>query len=313
MEVIDSGGVKHPVDVEILGVEETWRTPSILLATNRVNKGRAIFSQVHLEADPSQFEGDEGRYDALKNSNSQRLEILSDLLCTYLNVEVRKDFSGPELEYTAGYLLADELGRKERFLKEIQAKLDASGCLSSSAMNLTWTHGNQKIIPKATERFLPISVDHDPVGFDRQKYFQALTTTSIGRLAIYVPIVSSSMDVVDKLSLAHGLVVIPKYQTNGSGRGKNKWLSAEGCIMFTIQLRIPLCSVVGQRIPLIQHIMATAAVNAVLREEGYQVSGILFLFILFFVCSVSATLSVAAPAPLVIDRIGTVICANMYE
>lgn len=89
---------------------------------------------------------------------------------------------------------------------------------------------------------------------------------------IYVPIVTTSMDVLDKLNLHHGLVVIPKYQTNGSGRSKNKWLSAEGCLMFTVQLRISMGSLLGQRIPLVQHLMATAIVNAILSEDGYQVS-----------------------------------------
>lgn len=80
------------------------------------------------------------------------------------------------------------------------------------------------------------------------------------------------MDVVDKLTLAHGLVVIPKYQTNGCGRSKNKWLSADGCLMFTLQLKISLNSVLGQRIPLVQHIMAVAVTNSILKEDGYQVS-----------------------------------------
>lgn len=103
-------------------------------------------------------------------------------------------------------------------------------------------------------------------------FFQLLKTKRIGRLVIYVPIVSSSMDVLDKLNVSHGLVVIPKCQTNGSGRSRNKWLSADGCLMFTVQLRIKLSSVLGQRIPLVQHLMATAIVNAILSEEGFQVS-----------------------------------------
>ena len=102
--------------------------------------------------------------------------------------------------------------------------------------------------------------------------FQSLTTQDLGRLLIYIPVVTSSMDVLDKLSLFHGLVVVPRYQTNGSGRSKNRWLSADGCLMFTIQLKIGLGSVIGQRIPLIQHLMATALVNCILREAEYQVS-----------------------------------------
>lgn len=92
------------------------------------------------------------------------------------------------------------------------------------------------------------------------------------------------MDVLDKLYLEHGLAVIPKYQSIGSGRGKNKWLSADGCLMFTIQLKINLSSQIGQRLPLIQHIMATAAVNAIRNQEGYEVSEKLFwnMFSVYF-------------------------------
>lgn len=172
VEVADGMGKKHAVDVEILGVEETWRTPSILLATNRENQGRAIFTQVHLEADPSQFEGDEGKYEALKSSNTQRLEILSDLLVTYLNVNVKHDFTTPGIQYTSGHLLSKSRALKEQFMQSIDSQLDASGCLSSGAMNLTWIREHQGI-PQATERFLPINTtDDDPHGFDKKKYFK---------------------------------------------------------------------------------------------------------------------------------------------
>lgn len=171
VEVADTRGCKHPVDVEVLGVEETWRTPSILLAVHRVSHGRAIFSQVHLEADPSQFEGDEGKFEALKGSDAQRLEILRDLLTTHLNVEVKQDLITTEFKYTHGFLLADTEARKDQFLRAMDSKLDASGCLSSAKMNLQWVTTSQEI-PSATERFLPINISLDPAGFNSRKYFE---------------------------------------------------------------------------------------------------------------------------------------------
>lgn len=171
VEVADTRGCKHPVDVEVLGVEETWRTPSILLAVHRVSHGRAIFSQVHLEADPSQFEGDEGKFEALKGSDTQRLEILRDLLSTHLNVEVKQDLITTEFEYTNGFLLADTKARKDQFLQDMKSKLDASGCLLSGKMNLKWIPSSQQM-PRATERFLPINISVDPVGFNCRKYFE---------------------------------------------------------------------------------------------------------------------------------------------
>lgn len=55
IEVRDSYGRPHKLSVEVLGAEETWHTPSLLLATalpDQNNKlsassiGRAVFSQV---------------------------------------------------------------------------------------------------------------------------------------------------------------------------------------------------------------------------------------------------------------------------
>lgn len=37
---------RYTVQVQVLGAEETWHTPSLLLASVRGTKGRAIFSQV---------------------------------------------------------------------------------------------------------------------------------------------------------------------------------------------------------------------------------------------------------------------------
>lgn len=49
------------------------------------------------------------------------------------------------------------------------------------------------------------------------------------------------------------------------------WLSPEGCAMFTLQLHIPLTSVLGKRISLIQHVAAVSLVSAVKSIPGYEV------------------------------------------
>lgn len=43
--------------------------------------------------------------------------------------------------------------------------------------------------------------------------------------------------------------------------------------MFSLQLHIPLDSPLGRKIPLIQHLVATAVVMAFKRPSGYEVSG----------------------------------------
>ncbi|CAG7692605.1 unnamed protein product, partial [Allacma fusca] len=46
----------------------------------------------------------------------------------------------------------------------------------------------------------------------------------------------------------------------GKGRGKNIWLSPEGCACFTVQVNVALDSQLGRRLPLIQHVAAMAVV-----------------------------------------------------
>lgn len=133
------------------------------------------------------------------------------------------------------------------------------------------------------------------------------------------------MDVLEQLSIGHGFVVIPTYQSNGGGRGQNKWLSSDGSLMFTIQLQLSLGSVIGQRLPLLQHLTAVAIVKAIIGpEEEYQVSEegkdsrdwntFSLLLLLLLLCISGLCCSPSPLVPLVIDNryIVRVICANMY-
>lgn len=58
--------------------------------------------QVHLEINPSQYEDDENKFEALKESDPARLEILRDLLCNHLELDCT---SVDNLSYTPGYFL----------------------------------------------------------------------------------------------------------------------------------------------------------------------------------------------------------------
>lgn len=51
---------------------------------------------------------------------------------------------------------------------------------------------------------------------------QTLETREIGRLAIYAPIINSTMTLVTNLNMQNGLVVIGRKQTAGIGRQKNQ-------------------------------------------------------------------------------------------
>lgn len=59
--------------------------------------------KVHLEADPSQYESDEDKRKALRESNPARVEILSDLLSTHLGLDCSKEKEN--IKYSVGYFL----------------------------------------------------------------------------------------------------------------------------------------------------------------------------------------------------------------
>lgn len=102
--VSDRKGSQHTFDVKVLGAEETWQTPSILLAELPGGGGKAIFSQIHLEADPAEYELEETKFNALKESDSARIEIFKDLLNTHLDVDVAsKSKAAPN--YTSAFFL----------------------------------------------------------------------------------------------------------------------------------------------------------------------------------------------------------------
>lgn len=105
---------------------------------------------------------------------------------------------------------------------------------------------------------------------------QSLKTREIGRLAIYAPVINSTMTLVTNLNMRNGLAVIARKQTAGIGRNKNQWLSPEGCALFSLQLHIPLSSPLGQKIPLLQHLISVAIVNSITKLDEYKVWSTIF-------------------------------------
>ena len=107
--VKDKKGNLHSFDVKVLGREETWHSPSILLATLSNSGGKVVFSQIHLEIDPMKYVYEGDKFNELKKSNTARLEIISDLLSTHLGLDVNRDLSQvsdkKSMRYTPGYFL----------------------------------------------------------------------------------------------------------------------------------------------------------------------------------------------------------------
>ncbi|KAH8291814.1 hypothetical protein KR054_000989 [Drosophila jambulina] len=292
MELKDLAGNTHKLDVQVLGTEETWNTPSLMLAQSLHSGGKAVFSQVHLETSPSEFESDEAKYSILKQNERTRLEIFADLLNKYLDVQVQggegADQSEPGVVYQHAYFLGRHevsikwelysillifllLQSKFELLEKLRLRCSGSdNVISTPKLTLKFCSKDDKP-PVANNNVLPILIHSCPDDFSTVDYFDHLKTEHIGRLVIYAPVVSSSMHVINNLELINGLAVLPLQQTAGVGRSNNQWLSPLGCAMFSLQLHLAMDSPLGSRLPLLQHIIGAAIVNSLRGHDQYGV------------------------------------------
>nr|XP_050853276.1 biotin--protein ligase [Vespula vulgaris] len=264
--VKDKTGKSHSFGIKVLGTEETWHTPSIILANLADSNGKAVFSQIHLEADPAQYELEENKFNALKQSNLARLEIFNDLLSVHLGIEVSPLSKKTPVNYTPAFFL----GRHElklEVLEKLKEKMDND---TLKMQNLEIQFCKKNIDKSASSSFLPVMIHQCPDNFSTIEYFESLKTKDLGRLVIYADVLTSSMHVVNGQKLQHGLVVIPCQQTQARGRNKNVWLSPKGCAMFTIQLHIPRNSYLGAHISILQHLVIVGIVSAVTSVPGYE-------------------------------------------
>eukprot|EP01126_Amoeba_proteus_P066246 TRINITY_DN9546_c0_g1_i1.p1 TRINITY_DN9546_c0_g1~~TRINITY_DN9546_c0_g1_i1.p1 ORF type:complete len:286 (+),score=41.05 TRINITY_DN9546_c0_g1_i1:204-1061(+) len=70
--------------------------------------------------------------------------------------------------------------------------------------------------------------------FNVEKYFHALKTKQLGHLLLSCKQLSSTQTVLNEyLDSIPLLVVLADRQTNGRGRGQNKWTSPEGCLLVS--------------------------------------------------------------------------------
>ncbi|KOC60318.1 Biotin--protein ligase [Habropoda laboriosa] len=269
VNVKDKKGNSHLFNLKVLGTEETWHTPSILLATLSESGGKVVFSQIHLEVDPMQYELEESKFNALKESNATRLEIFNDLLKLHLGVKLRST-SGkiPPMNYTPAFFL----GRHElklEMLDRLKEAMQSNDVLKMSNLEIQFCRSST--VPRAAScSFLPIMVHQCPDNFSTVEYFENLNSKELGRLVIYADVMTSSMDALNGLQLQHGLAVIVRYQTKGRGRSYNMWLSPDGCAMFTLQLHIPTNTILGNRISILQHVVSVAIVSAFKTMPGYE-------------------------------------------
>ncbi|KAI4487632.1 hypothetical protein M0802_011988 [Mischocyttarus mexicanus] len=263
--VKDKTGKSHSFGIKVLGTEETWHTPSILLANLNDSNGKAVFSQIHLEADPAQYELEENKFNALKQSNLARLEILNDLLSVHLGIEVRTSMEKTSVHYTPAFFL----GRHELKLEVLEQLKEKMQNDILKTKNLEIQFCKKNIEKSASSSFLPVMIHQCPDNFSTIEYFESLETKYLGRLVIYADILTSSMDVVNDHKIEHGLAVIPCQQTKGREiKMYGLVLKAVQCLLynFTFQKN----SILGNHISMLQHVVIAGVVSAVTSVPEYE-------------------------------------------
>lgn len=190
VEVNDVQGGQHKLSVQILGTEETWNTPSLMLAQNSNSGGIAVFSQVaniylkfyrirkyrkpfqiHLEINPLNYQSSEPHYNVLMQNEQYRVEILTDLLKSHLGLVVANDASKNVVSpYTHGYFLG-KYEEKIELLEQLKQKMvENETAIQNDKLRIKF-FGKTDKADIATENLLPILIHSCPEKFDTVKYF----------------------------------------------------------------------------------------------------------------------------------------------
>ncbi|XP_067208574.1 biotin--protein ligase isoform X2 [Linepithema humile] len=264
IEVKDKQNESHTFSVIELGREETWHNPSLLLATLPTTNGKIVFSQIHLETDPTHYATEETSIAMLKRSDNARFEIVRHLFKNQFKLDITHE---PPVKYTPAYFLG-LVEKKREMLKNLKSKFIPDYVLKMPKLSVRFCHARAANVP-ASCTFLPVLMYMCPIGFNTVSYFDNLHTEKIGRLVIFSDVLTSSMDVTGT-KLEHGLAVIARQQTKGIGRAGNTWLSPKGCAMFTVQVHIPKDSFLGKRITILQHVVTVAVISAIKSRPEYE-------------------------------------------
>ncbi|XP_069361840.1 biotin--protein ligase isoform X1 [Maniola hyperantus] len=254
-----TGHPGHELGIQVLASEETWRTPSLLQATDLTNNGVAIFSQIHLEADPCDYLGEEGI-----RSNEARLEILHKILGDILGLHVKDTREITQLEYTRGYFLGNHV-QKMSLVEEWCKAVDGRRVQKLAGLTIQWCMRDEAAVQPPSETFLPVHLYECPEHFSTVEYFDNLTSTHLGRAVIYADVLSTTL-AVTRSPLAHGVGAVARRQVAARGRGGNHWITTPGQAAMSLQV----WRKISPTLPLVQHAVALAAVRAVRSDPAYD-------------------------------------------
>ncbi|XP_075053337.1 biotin--protein ligase isoform X2 [Mixophyes fleayi] len=237
------------------------------------NAGEAVLCQVRLELSPESLpDHDKGTFDSLKLSNTQRHEVLTQVL-THLGLDCEASTS-PSL--TPVYLLTAQEDKYPEVRQWLESRTNKDGLIKSSKMSLKVCESPQHDVD-ITPSLAPLITGGDGFlsdDFSLEQYRENLGTQKLGRIVLYADVTTTTFSLLDGLMFHEpeemGLIAIATRQTQGKGRGGNVWLSPKGCALMTLLVSIPLSSQLGQRIAFVQHLMSLAVVEAVRSMPGYE-------------------------------------------
>ncbi|XP_040006088.1 biotin--protein ligase isoform X2 [Xiphias gladius] len=252
----------------VLGLASTLCPAGLCLEVRERRK-----KQVHLEIAPENLTS-EG-FDELKVSNALRYEVLTEILIS-LGLSCELNNTPPPSPI---HLLATCQKSKARFLKWLETQGDQNGLLTLSKPPLRMVSSSElqdgPLLPEGSLGLLTDSSESQSwAQFSMETYRKNLKTSLLGHTLLYTDMVTSTMDLLEGLTLHLpkdvGLIAVAGRQSQGRGRGRNTWLSPLGCAMFTLSVQVELSSMLGQKIPFLQHLAALAVVEAVRTLPGYQ-------------------------------------------
>ncbi|XP_041982887.1 biotin--protein ligase isoform X2 [Aricia agestis] len=247
--------LEHELFVEVLANEETWRTPSLIQVAENTNHGVSIFSQIHLETDPAEYLGEEG-----PKYNKSRYEILFKILGDIISLHVKDMSEIPTVDYTEGYFFGDEK-IISKFLSELpeahKKRMSINGAL------IEWLTPGQSPTHPPSHNHLPVRISQIPKTFDYETYLKNLTSTTVGRVLLYSPVVGTTTTWCAPLA---GLAVVAGQQLAGRGRAHNQFISPPGQAVLSVQVWQEM----NDRIALTQNVAALAAVLAIRSETPYE-------------------------------------------
>lgn len=172
------------------------------------------------------------------------------------------------------YLVASTQDCRNKFVDFIKPHLKEGNVMAGhqQQMKIFLEDDVSSVARSTKEMLVVIASPKEPadMSFNRTLYFDSLITKHLGRVVLFSEITTSTMDIVNRDGLPHGLVCVARRQTKGKGRSGNLWLSPEGCAMFSAVLIFTRNSKIVGHLPMLQHIVALSVVEAIRNLPGYH-------------------------------------------